>query len=153
MNTNEYWQQFRKINSDVAEQNYQVWHFGNTAEMADELGELVMTEKKTATSSLPWEYEEQPEQMPTVGTYSVVTNIAGEPKCIVRTTEVRIIPYNEVDADFAFEEGEGDQSLAYWRGVHWDYFNAQCLEDGRVPDETMAVVCERFELVYPIPAN
>jgi len=54
-----------------------------------------------------------------------------------------------VDAEFAFAEGEGDQSLAYWRGVHWDYFNTQCLEDGRVPDETMLITCERFELVFP----
>ena len=149
MNTNEYWQQFRDLYPDVAEQNYQVWHFGNCAEMADELVELVLTGTKTATSSLPWEYEDRPDEAPTVGKYSVVTDIAGEPRCIVRTTEVRIIPYNEVDAEFAFEEGEGDQSLAYWRGVHWDYFNTQCLEAGRVPDETMLVACERFELVFP----
>jgi uncharacterized protein YhfF len=149
MNTNEYWEEFRRSNPEIEEQNYQVWHFGNTAEMADELTELVLAGKKTATSSLPWEYDDKPEQAPTVGTYSVVTNFAGEPKCIVRTTEVRILPYNEVDAEVAFDEGDGDQSLAYWRGVHWDYFNTQCLEDGRVPDETMLVTCERFELVFP----
>jgi len=149
MNTNEYWEEFRRSNPEIAEQNYQVWHFGNSAQMADELVELVLKEQKTATSSLPWEYDDKPEQAPTVGTYSVVTNFAGEPRCIVRTTDVRILPYNEVDAEFAFAEGEGDQSLAYWRGVHWDYFNTQCLEDGRVPDETMLITCERFELVFP----
>ena len=91
--------------------------------------------------------------MPTVGAYSVVTDFGGDPKCVVRTTEVQTIPYNEVDADFAFDEGEGDQSLAYWRGVHWDYFSKQCLELGREPSETMPVICERFELLYPKPEN
>lgn len=149
MNAKEYWEEFRSANPDVAEQHYQVWYFGKTAAMADELAELVLAGKKTASASLPWEYDDMPEQMPTVGTYSVVTNIDGEPRCIVRTTDATITPYNEVDAEFAFEEGEGDQSLAYWRGVHWDYFSIQCLESGREPSETMPVICERFELIYP----
>jgi len=79
----------------------------------------------------------------------VVTGFDGHPKCVVRTTEIRRIPYNEVDAEFAFDEGEGDQSLDYWRGVHWEYFSLQCAEMGIEPSETMPVICERFELLYP----
>jgi uncharacterized protein YhfF len=90
---------------------------------------------------------------PTVGTFSVVTDFNGHPICVVRTTRVRTLPYNEVDAEHAFAEGEGDQSLAHWRGVHWDYFNRQCIEAGRQPSETMPVICEEFELLYPLPGS
>jgi uncharacterized protein YhfF len=38
--------------------------------------------------------------------------------CIVETTEVTLRMYNEVDAEFAREEGEGDLSLEYWREAH-----------------------------------
>ena len=35
--------------------------------------------------------------------------------CVIQTTEIRHLPFDEVDAQFAFDEGEGDQSLEYWR--------------------------------------
>jgi uncharacterized protein YhfF len=58
------------------------------------------------------------------------------------------LPYNEVDAEFAFDEGEGDQSLDYWREVHWDYFSRRCADLGKAPSPEMPVICERFELLY-----
>lgn len=150
----EFWRRFCEENPEVdAAAVFQTWHFGNSSKLANELVELVLLGKKRATASLPFEYDDRPDQMPTVGTYSVVTNIDGKPRCVVRTTEVRIVPFNEVDAEFAFDEGEGDQSRDHWRGVHWDYFGKQCLEFGKEPSETMQVVCERFELLFPKPAN
>ena len=59
------------------------------------------------------------------------------------------MPFNEVDAEFAFDEGEGDQSLDYWRTVHWDYFSRRCAKIGKEPSLEMPVNCERFELLYP----
>jgi uncharacterized protein YhfF len=59
------------------------------------------------------------------------------------------MPFNEVDAQFAFDEGEGDQSLDYWREVHWDYFSRRCAEMNKEPSNTMPVNCERFELLHP----
>ena len=146
----EFWETFCDQNPHVDKGGpYQVWYFGNTAGLADELVELVLAGKKRATTSLESEFQDKPEEAPIERGYSVVTDFYGHPKCIVRTIEVRTIPYNEVDAEFAFEEGEGDQSLDYWRGVHWDYFNRQCIELGVQPSETMPVICERFELLYP----
>lgn len=126
---------------------YQTWYFGLTREDARELAALVLEGKKIATASLPDEYENKPEDMPVVGTCSVVTDFDGDPLCVVRTTEVRIVPFNAIDAEFAFDEGEGDQSLDYWRQVHWDYFTRRLTELGRQPGETMPVICERFELL------
>jgi uncharacterized protein YhfF len=146
----DFWQEFCRQNPDVNPNTpFQVWHFGSTRELAEELGDLVLQGKKTATASLPWEYEEKPEDAPVEGGYSVVTDFDGNPKCVVRTTELRVVPFNEVDAEFAFAEGEGDQSLDYWREVHWDYFSRRCAALGREPDTEMPVNCEKFELLYP----
>jgi uncharacterized protein YhfF len=73
----------------------------------------------------------------------------GQPVCIIQTTQVEIKPFNQVDADFAAAEGEGDRSLAYWRDVHWRFFSRECQTIGREPSLTIPVVCERFRLVYP----
>ena len=35
--------------------------------------------------------------------------------CVIETTEVTYRRFGDVDATFAYEEGEGDRSLDYWR--------------------------------------
>ena len=143
-----FWANFCEKSGVDVETQYQVWYFGLGCEDALELCELVLQGKKTATASLVLEYENAPEDAPVIDGYSVVTDYDGEPKCVLRTTEIRVIPFAEVDAKFAFDEGEGDQSLDYWRKVHWDYFSRRCAEIGKKPHLEMLVNCERFELLY-----
>jgi uncharacterized protein YhfF len=126
---------------------FEVFGFGDTPEMADDLGGLVVASIKTATCSLLWEYETTGESMPSVGDFSVVLSGEGKPLCIIETTEVQIRPYDEVDEQFAFDEGEGDRSLAYWRSAHWGFFAPYCEEMGKSLDEKMPLVCERFRVV------
>lgn len=148
----EFWKKFCRQNPEVKPDTpFQVWYFGIGRKDAEELCSLVLEGKKTATASLPLEYLENPEDAPVLRGYSVVTDFDGNPKCVVRTTELRVLPFNEVDAEFAFDEGEGDQSLDYWRDVHWDYFSRRCLAVGEKPSIDMLVNCERFRLLYPQP--
>ncbi len=148
-----YWNEFCKHHPSVDPATpFQTWHFGLGLEDAEELANLVLLGKKVATAALPFEFEEKPEDTPFLGGYSVVTDFHGNPKCVIRTTEIRLIPFNEIDADFAFDEGEGEQSLDFWRRVHWYYFTLQCAGLGREMSEAMPVICERFELLYPKPA-
>ena len=144
-----FWVKFCENNPEINHDTpFQVWYFGLGREDALELCELVLQGKKTATASLVWEYEEKPEDAPVLEGYSVVTDFDGNPKCVIRTTELRVLPFNQVDAKFAFDEGEGDQSLDYWRRVHWDYFSIKCAEVGKEPSVEMLVNCERFALLF-----
>ena len=72
----------------------------------------------------------------------------GEPLCIVETVEVSIRQYNEVDADFARDEGEGDLSLNYWREAHRNFFSRVLPKFGKEVSEDMPLVCERFRVIY-----
>lgn len=145
-----FWQAFCQEHNDVTPDTpYEAWFFGDSRETADELVELVVGGKKTATASLFWEYEAEGEALPQVGGYSVITSFDGEPHCVVQTSEVRILPFNEVEADFAADEGEGDLSLEFWRQAHWRFFSRACAKIGWQPETTMPVVCERFRLAYP----
>jgi uncharacterized protein YhfF len=144
-----FWMKFCEANPEInPDTPFQVWYFGLGREDALELCDLVLQGKKTATASLVWEYEQKPEDAPVVDGYSVVTDFDGNPKCVVRTTELRVLPFDQVDAEFAIDEGEGDQSLHYWRRVHWDYFSIKCAETGKEPSVEMLVNCERFALLY-----
>lgn len=128
---------------------YQVWHFGDSERLARELAELVLHGPKRATAGLLWDTELDPAMSPVQGGYSLVTDHAGAPLLVIRTTQVEIRPYGEVDDDFAAAEGEGDGSLRYWREAHWAYFSRRCAALGRAPAEDMPVVLERFALIYP----
>ena len=126
--------------------------FGNTPAMASELGELVRSGVKTATTSLLWAWEAEGAPPPRVGDVEIVVDWAGRPLALIETLEVRVVPYSRVDAAFARDEGEGDRSLAGWRRAHWLFFSEECRALGRVPAEDMPVVCQRFRLVRAGPA-
>lgn len=116
------------------------WAFGDGPELADELLLLVIAGAKRATcDSLA---ACQANIMPRVGEVSVVLDGAGRPACAIETTAVDVRRFSEVDAAFAFEEGEGDRSLATWRRDHRRYFERQ-----GTFSEDMQVVCERFKLL------
>jgi len=147
-----YWQAFvdwRAGEAGNAPQGYDAWSFGNTPEMADSLGELARRGIKTATASLAWWYESEGEAYPRVGGHSIVLDGRGQPLCVIQTTGVTVLPFNEVGEAHAFAEGEGDRSLAFWRRVHWDFFSAECHDLGREPSDDMPVVCEKFRRVFP----
>jgi len=147
----EFWQGYLKTlpEGDRASQKFpQAWAFGIGAEMADDLGGLVVQGIKTATCSLFWEYEAGLEVLPETGGLSIILDGRGGPLCLIETTSVEIKPFNTVDAQFAYDEGEGDRSLDYWRQAHWRFFGRTCAEIGRELAEDMPVVCERFKVLF-----
>ncbi|MEQ1762955.1 MAG: ASCH domain-containing protein [Pyrinomonadaceae bacterium] len=146
----QFWLSFLEANPNVSPSTlYQVWYFGNSSAMAKELADLVLSGKKTATASLKTVNDLEPEKAPIDNGYSVVTSYQGDPLCVVRTTEIRHVPFNEVDAKFAYDEGEGDQTLDHWREGHWAYFSNEAPQYRLEFDETSLICCERFEVVYP----
>lgn len=145
-----YWAEFLKTDPAIPPDTpYQVWFFGNTAEMARTLADLVLAGTKTATASLLETNELQPENAPVDGGYSVVTDLEGEPLCVIQTTEIRHLPFKDVDAAFAFDEGEEDRTLESWRRGHRDYFTKEAAQLGFGFDENSIVCCERFRLLFP----
>ncbi|OHD73737.1 MAG: ASCH domain-containing protein [Spirochaetes bacterium RBG_16_67_19] len=123
--------------------------FGDGPELADRLGALVLAGVKTATCSAWWKWQASGDPLPRAGLLTVVLDGRGRPLAITETTEVRILAFNQVDEQWAREEGEGDRTLAWWRQAHWSYFQRTLPRIGRSPAEDMPLVCERFRRVYP----
>ncbi len=119
-------------------QNLETFSFGDSPDLANRLLELVLSGTKRATC---WA-ESQGLLSAEVGKMMVVLDGQGVPKAILKTTELTKRRFDEVDEAFAYDEGEGDRSLQYWREAHMRYFSRL----GRyAPD--MMLWCERFELV------
>lgn len=116
--------------------------FGDQPEIADRLAALVVAGRKratVATAAIP------PESAP--GQHHVVTDGRRRPVAIIETVEYVQRRFDEIDADFARDEGEGDLSLTFWQAAHRDFFErAGCY----APD--MLLWAERFRLVEVLDA-
>ena len=146
-----YWQKILSSlpeNSPYHAKSYVAEGWGDGPEMADELGALIAAGTKTATCSSLWEWEAESETPPETGAVTIVLDGSERPLCIVETIEVTIRKYNEVDAEFARQEGEGDLSLNYWREAHRTFFSRSLPKIGKEFSEEMPLVCERFRLIY-----
>jgi uncharacterized protein YhfF len=115
--------------------------FGDSPELADELLKLVLAGKKTATCWAASEGDKGVE----IGKRWIVKDGRERTRAILETVEVTRRRFEEVDEGFAFDEGEGDRSLAYWRRAHTNYFTRR----GEFAPG-MEVYCERFRLVEVI---
>lgn len=122
------------------------WAFGATPDQADDLLRRVLDGTKTATASAHADYAREDEELPSPGMLGIVLDGAGHPRALVATTEARVVPFDEVDAEHARDEGEGDGSLEHWREVHERFFTEHAAGGFR-PD--MPVVLERFRVLYP----
>jgi len=146
-----YWEQFLVSlppSSPYQTKGYVAESWGDGPAMADELGALIIQGIKTATCSALWEWEAEGNPIPKVGLITIALDGRGEPLCIVETVEVSIRKYNEVDAEFARAEGEGDLSLHYWRKAHRNFFSRVLPKIGKEFSEEMPLVCERFRLLH-----
>src|SRR5574337_1052996 len=83
----------------------ETWSFGDNAEMADRLLLLVLDGKKTATSGLLKDYEQEGIRVPKIGQQFAIQNSAGEAKCVIEIVKVEIKPFLELDERFAASEG------------------------------------------------
>lgn len=147
--TDAFFEAFRAEAGLPAGTGYAVSAFGDSARMADELAELVLHGPKRATAALVRDFHDDGEPLPRVGDHVVVVDGAGKPLLVWRTTDVEIKPLREVDAAFAWDEGEGDRTREDWLRLHRAYFTREAARAGFTFDEGMETVFERFVVVWP----
>jgi len=118
------------------------------AGFVDELSALAAAGQKRGTAHMKLQFEHEAIPMRKPGDGWIVTTVAKRPVCLVRMTNIAIVPWNEVTEEFAASEGEGDLSLRHWREAHFDYFQEQLERWGETWREDMPIVCESFALAW-----
>ena len=141
------WTAYRAENEGAPELPAAVFHFCDNAEDAAICLDLVLKGKKRATAASLAELELSGSPVPQVGDLSVVTDFDGVAHGIIRTTQVDIRAFDDVDGEFAAAEGEGDGSLEWWRNAHAAYYGRVLSGHGIAVDGNLQIACERFVLV------
>jgi len=143
-----FWGAYREARS-VPEQDYDVCRMGSSPDMADGLLALILHGPKRATACLLRDVEVGGEMMSKVGGHVVVLDGRDRPRAIWRTRTVEVKPLNQVDAAFAWDEGEGERTREDWLVMHNRYFAARAVAEAFAFDDSMPTVFERFTLVWP----
>ncbi len=146
MTPQEMWNSYKQITPSIGDE-IDAWAFGLEPDL---LADLVLRGEKTATASAYDLYALEAESLPQEGTFDVSLDSQNQAVCIVEITRVSVQPFNQVSAQHAFKEGEGDKSLAYWRQVHEDFFTDCLGEAGLTFTPEIKVVLEEFRKVYPL---
>jgi uncharacterized protein YhfF len=101
----------------LAWRELETFSFGDTPDLADKLAGFVLAGVKRATC---WAVIDG--LLTEFGKRMVMLSGSGHPLAVLETLELSQRRFNEVDAAFAYEEGEGDRSLALWQSAHREYF-------------------------------
>ncbi len=131
---------------DAASLRPPAFAFGDGPEMSDRLAKLVLDGEKSATSAWLASYEAEGIDIPEVGDLSIMCDGADRPLALLRTVDVRKIPFADVGPEIAQAEGEG--TLDEWKAEHRDFFARECAALGIEFDPEGEVVVEFFEVVY-----
>ncbi len=144
----EMWMNFCEKEGIDVSTYYDIWHFCDTRVLADELAELVLNGVKCGTSTLSFLIDYYGEEPGKVGNHIIITDFAGNARCVIRIEEVLYIPFNEVDEKLAKIEGEGDGSLEYWRNAHSSIFKRWMEDIGHKFTNDLEVEFQIFKVVY-----
>jgi uncharacterized protein YhfF len=118
---------------------------GKNPVLTDELLGLAIQGKKTATTSWP-----VPDPLYWgVGDLSVILDGKGAPGAVMQTKSFVQCKFRDVEEEFGLAEAEGDYTS--YRDGHIDFYRQQ--ENGHEFGDDSIVLCERFEVIYPVAAE
>lgn len=143
----DFFNSFKLENNMIFDVSYKAFHFCNDEYSANLLLELVISNQKKATSSLLHTYNLLNEDLPQVGDYSVICDYYGNPRCIIKNTNVRKFRYSEMTYDIVKLEGE-DLNLLSWQNNHMKFFLNEAKNYNFILDNDFMIIFEEFKLIY-----
>ena len=101
------WQAYAEAHPEAgcASPDYTVERFGDSDALADELLACVLDGPKRATAALVDDFRVEDEPLPRLGSHWIACDGSGRPRLVIRSMELRIATFDDVDAAFAYDEG------------------------------------------------
>lgn len=133
------------------EQGLRSAEFGPPGPLRNRLVSLILSGRKTATSSLVSDYELEGEPLPEPGELELLLDSSGRGVAVLETLAVVIVPLVDVPWSHVVAEGEDHATLADWRQDHEEFWAADS-PTGQLDDRT-AVVTQEFRVVGRLGAE
>ncbi len=135
----EFWHQFLAEKKPEEEINrVGKSNIGKDPAASENLIKLIKRGKKRARI-----YKADSMELPKKGTYFIIADWDGIPRCVIKTIRSQIIRFNEITLEQVLKMGE-DDNIEDWLARHRDFFRAI----GGDFSEDMPIVYEEFRLEY-----
>ena len=109
-------------------------------ELRRQLVDAVLRGEKTATAGLLDAYETDGTTPEPAGTRAALLDYDDDPVAVIEVTDTRVVAAEEIDEEFARDEGEGYESVEDWRSAHERFFGSSI-------EAKTQIVAIRFRLV------
>ena len=123
------------------------FYFGDGPPLAAKLAHLVIKGHKRASTGWMDAAKIDGTSVPEVGSISIVTDGFGYAACAIRTTSIEVLRFRDVSEAHAFDEGEGDRTLADWREGHERFFRREAAALSLTFSEDAELFFEHFEVL------
>lgn len=133
------------------EQGLRSAEFGPPGPLRDRLVALILSGRKTATSSLVSDYELEGEPLPEPGELELLLDSNDRGVAVLETLAVAVVPLVDVPWFHVVAEGEGHATLAEWRRDHEEFWAAN--SPAWQLDDSAAVVMQEFRVVEHLEAE
>lgn len=144
----EYWNKFIKdTNRSPDDRCAGDLNFEAKGFVGDELVSLILSGKKTAFFTSWATYSIDQEPLPISGELYIVLDRANNPRCVIETESVSVVPFNEVTWSMAQLEGE-DEDLATWKEKKQEYLEDEGAILGFDFTPDIKLVFQTFKVVY-----
>lgn len=124
---------------------FEAFYFGSTKKSSEHLYQLILSGRKTATTSALASFENG--VIPKVGDVSLIISYEGDPLALIQTTQILITRFDELTYEEIKDEGE-DETLESWRLNHQDFFMRDGLRNNYTFSFNMPVVFEHFKVIH-----
>ncbi|KAG8933785.1 hypothetical protein FRC02_011204 [Tulasnella sp. 418] len=129
--------------------------FAYPGPLRDKLIAAILSGKKTTTTGVMAEYTLNNEPLPKAGNMEALIDSQEDAIAVLQMVEVRSCKLKEVDLQHVIDEGEGDESVAEWRGNHERFWNSREFREdmhdpGFTVDDDTELVLIRFKVVKDI---
>jgi uncharacterized protein YhfF len=143
----EFWERCRQaLPAENIGHRYAVRTMGNTPALSEKLLGLVRSGEKTGIFSSPEDLAAAG-LTPAPGDFAVFTDFAGEPRCLVRMEECRVMRFGDVGPEQTACESAAARDLAVWRDIHGRYWRRILEARGREFTDDLPLLFQRFRLL------
>lgn len=126
---------------------YGTFSIGSSKEDADAGATLVLENRKTATSSLPSDYDEPPGP-PYLGALSILLDGYKRPVAVVETIELCLRRLDDLDEAFARDYGEWDRTPETLKTELEAYYRPLLASRDKGSEAPIELLCERFRVIF-----
>ena len=143
-----FWQAATERHPELSEPGtYSVRMIGWDAATTEQVLELIARREKTGTYSLPWLIERGEREQPAEGSAIVFVDFEGNPRLLVRLTDIEAVTFREIDERHTAIDGIPVRAVDVWKPLHTSYWNPMLARYGLEVTDEMPVLVERFELL------